>query len=596
MDWWSRLSLSAKLPIALGVIFVAATATMTAAMFSEVRATVLAVASSRLEQAARQLADSMATTARQRLAQLEALSELDGVAAVAAAGSALPGEAQAQFTTYLGPAAATASLEVWGPAGDRRFAAGQSFEPLGAEVVTSILAAETLRVSPLQQEGDSLGYTVSAPLREQGRLVGLLVERRHLANQPQNIALLSGLIGGNASILIGNRDGTRWTDLEHQVRVDISERDADRLLDYQRPGRPRVMARAMAVAGTPWMAVVELPYAPVVAPVNRVFRRALAMAAMLLAAVAVIGWAATRRVTAPLRRLTAAAQDIAEGRPGPHVEARGDDELGRLVDCFNAMARRVEESRRRYEDLVGTLEQLVATRTTALQEANRELEAFSYSVSHDLRAPLRAIAGFARILSEDARQHLPPESQATLEVIERNTRQMGMLIDDLLEFSRLSRQSVAAKPVDMTTLAADVAKEIQRSEDGRHLRFDLGNLPPAVGDRSLLRQVFANLLQNAVKFTRRRADATVAVGALSQGQETAYFVRDNGVGFDMQYVDKLFKVFQRLHRAEDFEGTGVGLAIVQRIVHRHGGRVWAEGALEQGATFYFTIPHDRSDP
>ena len=228
----------------------------------------------------------------------------------------------------------------------------------------------------------------------------------------------------------------------------------------------------------------------------------------------------------------------------------------------------------------------------ALQATNAELESFSYSVSHDLRAPLRAIHGFARILLEDHNAQLDPEAQRLLGVIDQNTRRMGQLIDDLLAFSRLGRTDIATGPVDMKELAQSVADEIQRGESGRNgsLEIRIDPLPPARGDRGLLRQVMSNLLQNAAKFTRDRANARIEVGSRPDGGQTVYYVKDNGAGFDARYADKLFGVFQRLHSTEQFDGTGVGLAIVKRIVQRHGGRVWAEGKVDQGATFYFTLP------
>lgn len=228
----------------------------------------------------------------------------------------------------------------------------------------------------------------------------------------------------------------------------------------------------------------------------------------------------------------------------------------------------------------------------ALQATNAELESFSYSVSHDLRAPLRAIHGFARILLEDHNAQLDPEAQRLLGVIDQNTRRMGQLIDDLLAFSRLGRQDLAAGRVDMTELTRLVADDIRRAEGERngHFEITIGSLLPAQGDRALLRQVISNLLQNAVKFTRGRPNATIEVGSRPDGQQTVYSVKDNGAGFDARYVDKLFGVFQRLHSTDEFEGTGVGLAIVKRIVQRHGGRVWAEGKLNDGATFYFSLP------
>jgi len=236
------------------------------------------------------------------------------------------------------------------------------------------------------------------------------------------------------------------------------------------------------------------------------------------------------------------------------------------------------------------LEQRVLDRTAELEAANHELEAFSYSVSHDLRAPLRHIDGFTGMLTQTYAEAMPPEARRLLEVVSREARQMGRLIDDLLRFSRLSRQPLARQTVNVSQLFHEVLDELQSEHAGRNVEIRVGDLPDCRGDRSLLRQVAVNLLSNAFKFTRRSEHAQVEIGSRLQDQERVYFVRDNGAGFDMQYVRRLFGVFQRLHNARDFEGTGVGLSIVQRIISRHGGRVWAEAAVNQGATFYFTLP------
>lgn len=231
----------------------------------------------------------------------------------------------------------------------------------------------------------------------------------------------------------------------------------------------------------------------------------------------------------------------------------------------------------------------------ALQTTNAELESFSYSVSHDLRAPLRAIHGFARILLEDHAASLDAEAQRLLGIIDQNTRRMGQLIDDLLAFSRLGRQELEKRPVDMTELASVVAEEVRRGATNGGIDIKVFPLPAAQGDRSLLRQVWGNLVQNAAKFSRGRNRPRIEIGFRPEGNQTVYYVRDNGAGFDDRYADNLFGVFQRLHREEEFEGTGVGLAIVKRIVQRHGGRVWAEGKPNEGATFYFALPQAGGD-
>jgi signal transduction histidine kinase len=234
------------------------------------------------------------------------------------------------------------------------------------------------------------------------------------------------------------------------------------------------------------------------------------------------------------------------------------------------------------------LERMVDERTAQLAAANRELESFSYSVSHDLRSPLRAIDGFSRILEEDYGDKLDDEARSLIGVVRENTARMSQLIDDLLAFSRLGRKALDCGPIDMTALAQEVYRELPHLEN--EPAFDLTALPTGWGDRALVRQVWENLLSNARKFSSRSPGPRIEVRGREEADGTVYSVRDNGAGFDMKYYDKVFGVFQRLHPESEFPGTGVGLAIVQRVISRHGGHVWGESAPGEGATFHFTLP------
>lgn len=234
------------------------------------------------------------------------------------------------------------------------------------------------------------------------------------------------------------------------------------------------------------------------------------------------------------------------------------------------------------------LERLVAERTVRLETVNKELESFTYSVSHDLRSPLRAVSGFAKMLEEDCAESLDDEGRRLIKVIRDNSRRMGQLIDDLLAFSRMGRKALAFTEIDMNEQVKATLAELTSGEAAT--RFGITPLPAAVGDAALVKQVWVNLLSNAVKFSGKRGQPVVEVSGRVEDDAGIYCVKDNGVGFDMAYYDKLFGVFQRLHSPEDFPGTGVGLAIVQRVVSRHGGRVWAEGREGEGAAFYFTLP------
>jgi signal transduction histidine kinase len=236
------------------------------------------------------------------------------------------------------------------------------------------------------------------------------------------------------------------------------------------------------------------------------------------------------------------------------------------------------------------LEDRVALRTKQLEAANKELEAFAYSVSHDLRAPLRAISGFTKILAEDYSEKIEEEGQRVCNVIQNETTRMGQLIDDLLAFSRLSRTSMQNSFTDMNELVKQVFEEIKKQYDNFEVDFQVEELLPGTFDQNLMRQVWVNLISNAFKFSSKKERIEIKVGCIRKENEVIYFIEDKGAGFDMKYADKLFGVFQRLHNMKEFQGTGVGLAIVQRIIHRHGGRVWAESEINKGAKFYFSLP------
>jgi signal transduction histidine kinase len=276
-----------------------------------------------------------------------------------------------------------------------------------------------------------------------------------------------------------------------------------------------------------------------------------------------------------------------------------------IVASFSGVRRRVEENlretrdhlqieveqRAHREEKIRTLNHELAKRAAELEATNKELESFAYSVSHDLRAPLRHVAGFSELLQKQASSSLDDKSQRYIRTIIESARKMGNLIDDLLAFSRIGRAETKATAVNLQQLVKEVIAEMKQETKGRDIAWKIDALPVCYGDRAMLKLVVVNLVSNAVKFTRMRAPAEVDIGCVNaNNNEIEVFVRDNGAGFDMQYVNKLFGVFQRLHLPEQFEGTGIGLATVQRIIHRHGGKVWAEGTVDQGATFHFSLP------
>ena len=337
-----------------------------------------------------------------------------------------------------------------------------------------------------------------------------------------------------------------------------------------------------------------------------------ALAAMLVAYV--LSLRMQRVLTRPLLAIAAVAREVTEKRNfALRAEKLSEDEIGRLADAFNTMlgeigratqeleasgretARELAERRRAEAEILrlnAELEQRVQERTAQLEYTNGELESFCYSVSHDLRAPLRAIDGFSQALIEDFGKDVPEDGQRYLARIRSSTQRMGQLIEDLLNLSRVSRGALSRADTDLSQIVRQVAAELQARDPARKVELVVWDGVRADADARLLRAVFENLLGNAWKFTGKREAARIEFGSLRDGARITYYVRDNGAGFDMAYSSKLFGAFQRLHTAGEFAGTGIGLATVQRIIHRHGGRIWADAQPGQGAVFYFTLQPD----
>lgn len=440
------------------------------------------------------------------------------------------------------------------------------------------------RIGKIYLSGDSMYYPLIASVTESSKITGYIIRWQLMKASPAAIQLFSQLMGAGVTLYIGNADGSLWSDLVKPVSTipEQAHRTLD-FIEYSTPASGKMFATATRVGNTPWLLLLEQSQETLTGPAKQFLRVILLTGITILVIGIFLTWLISRSITGPLKKLTSAAAAIAGGDYSHQVALKRKDETGQLAEAFNKMAEEVRFSQK-------GLETKVLQRTAQLEAANKELEAFSYSVSHDLRAPLRAISGYAMILKEDNMPQLDAEANRVIDVIISSARMMGQLIDDLIAFAKIGKNSSALRLVDMKKMADTCVTELLQNQPDARYEVELGDLPDCYADGKLIKQVWLNLIGNAIKYSSNVPQPHIEIGYKKEAGHYTYYVRDNGAGFDMKYADKLFGVFQRLHSNEEFEGTGIGLALAKRIVNNFGGEIWGEGAVGKGATFYFSLP------
>lgn len=583
-----NLPISYRLPLLMGTLLIGMSVVSIWAAYSGVRTSALEVGRERLQTLTQQLSSQSQQTLPTTLNRTATVAGDEAVRRFLATPSTdTRTDAIAILNQFYGPQdQASVQVELWDSKHKLALIVPNTSAPQVADPQTEF---KLCRRDPFKAAGsiqiinNSIVYPIVAAVKDgAGNELGCLIRWRRVSPNANARKQIGDLLGSHAALYYGNLEGDVWTDLDKPVPKPPGGLESTlQLTRYQRDGN-WVMAMGRPIVGTPWFLVVEIPEGPLLSRAHAFLRRSIFIGVVLLAIGLTGAFVFSRSITRPLHLLTKTASAIRAGDYSQTVKIDRLDELGTLAKAFNAALAAIRDAQEQ-------LEQRVADRTAQLEAANKELEAFSYSVSHDLRAPLRHINGFSQALLEDNFDQLDDTGKNYLQEVRHASQEMGQLIDDVLQLARVTRSEMRREDVNLTELARSVIADLEKGNGHRPVNVNVEDGLSAQGDKRLLRIVLVNLLGNAWKFTSQQESAEISFGRQKLDGETVYFVRDNGAGFDMAYVGKLFGAFQRLHSGEQFEGTGIGLATVQRIVRRHGGHVRAEGKVDQGATFYFTL-------
>jgi len=440
---------------------------------------------------------------------------------------------------------------------------------------------DSCTIGKFYKSGDSIYFPIIASVIRNTQLLGYLVCWRSLASNPKTLKQLSRLMGNGLTLYLGNTDGSLWTNFLMPVKIPaLNKRPTDSIFEYSNDKGQEVYAAVQPIGNSPWQVLVEYSKNTALIAANSFLEWIIIIGGIIMAFGIFITWLVSRNIIKPLNQLTSAASAIALGNYSTPVNINRSDELGTLARAFNGMAEQVQLTHTE-------LENKVQQRTAQLEKVNEELESFSYSISHDLRAPLRSIAGFTTILEEEYISKLDSEAKRLINIIKDNSLKMGNLIDDLLAFSRLGKNDLIKISINTHEMIQALIKMLNTKSN---TQWDIHPLPNTWGDENTMRQVWINLLSNAIKYSGNNEQPCIEIGGYEKDGNTVFYVKDNGVGFNPKYASNLFKAFQRLHSARHFEGTGIGLAIVEKIISRHGGSVWAESEENKGASFFFSIP------
>jgi signal transduction histidine kinase len=460
----------------------------------------------------------------------------------------------------------------------------EGHEELAADFTRVAVGSERATVAELRILDDTVVAPAVVAVLHNEKAVGYAVIWREMRSGSQGQEQLATLVGANAHLYLGNTSGNLWTDLTRTVPsppVDVPPTGGSRA--YTRPEQGDVIGVMRAIPGSPWSVLVEFSEAEVLAPATRFLQQSALVGLLLLIGATVLASNLSRRITRPLTRLTAAATSVAQGKTSEPLRIERSDEIGQLSSAFNTMAANVEDARR-------ALEEKVAQRTAQLQERNDELEAFAHSISHDLRAPLRAMHGFSQALLADFGPSLDPVAADYASRIAAASHRMDTLIQDLLAYSRVSRTEVVLAPVDLGRVTRDAIAQLEADIDAGHARIMVHEpLPAVLAHRPILEQVVANLVANGLKFVERNRTPEIHVRAEQYPGWVRLWVEDNGIGIEPEFHQRIFSVFERLHRSGEFAGTGIGLAIVRKGAERMGGRVGVESTPGRGSRFWIEL-------